>query len=434
MGLVIHAPAGPPPGTATKHRPPGNAGETHTGDIFAALLAELFAPADTAAPDSPTGAANELPLPADGRTQDDADGSDGTNSALAPAIAALQAGLAPGAATSETEATVAGDSAVADVPATVQPPAPAVPPGAFAATDGVAEAAMIAETAPAGSEPAPTEATTAPAADVAPAPAVMGAAPSRSTSEQVDSVESTESADGPGPPKDADSQPADSPQAQPATEAIDSVVRSVGNAEHDPSGKSSDAPGHQDAKPQPNASAQGIAHAADNSAVGHLRTETAADAPAANSTQSSPATQQPLPPAVEQVAHAVIEHGGGEARIHLHPEELGEVTIHVHTEGDAVRVEVHAERSEAMHLLRDSTTDLSALLGSRGLNLSGVHVGLGGQGSRGSHGYEPERLFNNRPGRGDFAALMGIGESSAATLHNRVRTAYNPDGAHVYRI
>lgn len=152
------------------------------------------------------------------------------------------------------------------------------------------------------------------------------------------------------------------------------------------------------------------------------------------------APQQPvrpeLPPAVDQVARTVIEKveaGGGEAKLHLHPADLGEITIHVHADGDHVQVHVHAERPEAAQLIREHTVDLSSMLGQQGLNLADVNVSLGQPGSGNANPGE-QQPAPNRPGNGDFAALMGIGDSTATDRFNRVRAAYNPNGAFDYRV
>lgn len=138
---------------------------------------------------------------------------------------------------------------------------------------------------------------------------------------------------------------------------------------------------------------------------------------------------------MEHVARTVIERaerGGGDARIHLDPAGLGEVTIHVHTQGEHVRVDVRAERPEAAQLLRDHTQDLSALLGERGLNLSDVNVGLGR--GNGDQNWGNEQGERNRPAGGEFASILGIGDTTPVETLNRLRAAYNPDGVHVYRV
>jgi len=166
-----------------------------------------------------------------------------------------------------------------------------------------------------------------------------------------------------------------------------------------------------------------------------------ASAPAETVAEAAPVAEprpaQPLAP-TEQVARAVIERvneGGGEAVIRLDPAELGHVRIHVSTTSEGVRVEVHAERPEAVALLRSSTPDLSSLLNGQGLDLSSVYVGLGGRetGGNGSDG-APWAERGQRPADGEFANILGIGDTGSVERHNRLRSTYNPDGALLYRV
>ena len=159
-------------------------------------------------------------------------------------------------------------------------------------------------------------------------------------------------------------------------------------------------------------------------------TADAIDLPAA---LAGPAVQHP---SVERLAQAVlntIEKGGGEARIHLQPRELGDVIIHIRAHGDRVEVLVQAERQEAVNVIREHATDLSGLLGQRGLNLADLNVSLGMQ--QQNRGWEPTSLPNNRRrSNGEFASVLGIDEPAATATHNRLRATYNPDGAHMYRV
>jgi len=146
-----------------------------------------------------------------------------------------------------------------------------------------------------------------------------------------------------------------------------------------------------------------------------------------------------FPPAVRQVARALVERlsrGGGEAQVRLDPPELGEVTIHVKLHGGQVEVEVRAERPEAAQLLREHANDLSSLLSRHGMEL---HVDVQSGGAWGQH-RRPHQdgdaaTGRQRPVAGQFADLLGIGPAvSAADLGSRLRAAYNPDGIHLYRI
>ena len=150
--------------------------------------------------------------------------------------------------------------------------------------------------------------------------------------------------------------------------------------------------------------------------------------------QSPPVPLPVVPPAIQQVSRAVIERiaeGGGEARLHLEPAGLGEITIHIEASGGDVSIDVQAESPEAMQLIRSHSVDLASLLGERGLNLTDVSVGLGQRESQGEQSQPGQR---NRQEQGEFASLLGIDTNEPIERHNRLRAAYNPDGALSYRV
>ena len=191
-----------------------------------------------------------------------------------------------------------------------------------------------------------------------------------------------------------------------------------------------------DARPAPISASADPAPVAAPLTPGAPRADATADAidlPAAAGPLAGPAVQHP---SVERLAQAVlntIEKGGGEARIHLQPRELGDVIIHIRAHGDRVEVLVQAERKEAVNVIREHATDLSGLLGQRGLNLADLNVSLGMQ--QQNRGWEPTPLPNNRRrSNGEFASVLGIDEPAATATHNRLRATYNPDGAHMYRV
>jgi flagellar hook-length control protein FliK len=438
VGLVIQAPTD---STALAGITAAPADAPAPGNyVFAALLQALLGEVPANAADAPLDASPadaSLPLPAGG-SKEGAKADTPLGDALAAAVAALQllpqvnlievVSVAPATGWAPVEAPAFADAhpLAAGLPAGLQPAATGhagddaareAAPAAPAPRADVAHEAAVIATQPAGA------ASVAALAALEQAPATLAAAP------HAKDVDKPPSADDP-PPDEAGTAPAVTDQS--------SVVRFVGNANHQNPGNTGtpqdNSPRPGELEVHPRASAEGIAHASANSPVGQLRTDPAI-APTADIPPATPSAPE-IPQPVHQVSRAVLEQvgrGDGEARIHLDPAELGAVTIRVKTEGDHVRVEVHAERAEAMNLLRDHSADLSSLLGSRGLNLTDVYVGLGGHGAHNSQGGDQQQR-GERPANGQFAAILGAGEAPAIELHNRLRTAYNPDGAHSYLV
>lgn len=444
MGIAVQAPADP----LLAIVPASPAGEGAAGaaplteGMFAALLAGILDGSLPATEEAATGSAPPFPA-----------GEPGDQDPNDPALALLASIASPQPfpgipAALDANGSTTGQGAPAPAGATGVSAPVALPPlaGDVTATSGTADLAPAADAlAPSvpveGEGSSPAEAATA--GEDAPLPAPVAASFAETAGLETSSPPADSAPDMPPRPADEGTEPVQptgpGPAAGDAAPAPGGVVRPVGNASESTPGQADSRPGRKTdgSRPLPRASATGIAHAAPNSAVGQLREQPPADAPAAPPADAPPppAATTELPPQVDQVASAVIERvdaGGGEARIHLEPLELGEVVIHVRTDGDEVRIDVRAERPDAARLLRDHTQDLSSLLGSRGLNLSDVNVGVGGGNAGGSF---ESRLEQPRPVAGDFAAVLGLDDApSPAGLHNRLRAAYNPDGALLYRV
>lgn len=423
MGLVLLAPTEPmlaPAGTETPASPAQTAAATD--GLFASLLASLGGAAEGAKPVLATASAGEtaaIPLPA--IAPEAKDGTEDGNTAALAALALAAPMMLPATQQAQSaESTAAGQPAMVTQPVTGLPAMgdPADPDKA------IAEASSDPPAAP-SSELPPTEASNAPAADV--------------SSTTVAAVETAVPAAKP-PARDANPHGDAPPTEAQAAEAvsIESVVRPVGNAETsttEDGGNAGARTRHHDAAPLSRLAASAPSSTAPAAVQPAPAAPVDATAAPAEATASAPAQAVETPPQVEHVARAVIErveHGGGEARIHLDPAGLGEVTIRVHTQGERVHVDIQAQRHEAAQLLRDHTQDLSSLLGDRGLNLADVNVGLG-RGQAGEQWAE-QQSQQNRPAAGDFASIFGADQPSSSHTHNRLRAAYNPDGAVVYRV
>lgn len=442
MGLVVQAPIDvflPALDTAAPGSNGAASGQAGDG-LFASLLASL---SKMTGPTLEGGDLSDTLVEASDIALGEEESQDGDKSEL---FAALFAMPAPVQLAGFIKQDAAGSKAMVETQ-TIEGIATAIPETALDL--GGEEAAPVQPAADEAPAPAPAVTDAAPAAPAQPPTEALTAA-----TQALSGVASDSAADPVGfavvtdsltrsrrPEARSEAPPADAaaPGAETATTEVTSVVRPVGNAETESEMGAGSQPQAREKdtveRPQPRASAQGIAHAAPNSAVGELRAATESAAMEAPASTESPAPAETVPQ-VEQVATAVIESveaGGGEARIHLDPAGLGEVTIHVQTDGDAVRIDVRAERQEAANLLRDHTQDLSSLLGERGLNLSDVNVGLGRGNAEQAWGQDsrPE----NRPASGEFASILGLDEEPASIeRHQRLRAAYNPDGAHLFRV
>lgn len=462
MGLVIQ---GPPDSLfaplATKQPAEAAGADAKQGDLFAALLASLTGDTSTDST-QPSASALLAGVPAESEARPDDSNADvpavmaamqllaqlnpilpgpvnggqniegavstgATPMALAESLAqAADLDLAASASTDSAPTAGAEDASASTLaaaealtsPVTVSTPAS---PAAQSATATTAATELAGQ--PTAGQVAPTTAQPTTAAAIATTATVTAEAAVRAAARDGDKPEATKRKDEPAAvaPEPPGSNPVDSA----------SVVRSAGNAGQQ--GQGNPNPGGEKDHSTPNASLQGVAHAAANSAVGELRP---ADTAAVDTAEPAP-TPVALPEAVEHVGRTIIEkvdQGGGEARLTLRPEALGEVVLHIHTEGDRVRVEIRAEHAEAANLLRDHTEDLSQLLGQRGLTLTDVYVGLGGQGSNNQQNESPAWAQPRQQADNSFASLLGIDEPGAADRSNRLRSAYNPDGAMSYRV
>ncbi len=438
-----------------------------TGDDFAAALnGAVTAGKETATGDAPDGtvAVLTLPIPAPKAGEDD----DSTkNDGLAALFAALPVALDP---TAPITGAGEGTDAVAGVEA------PATQGGTLESIAAFLEqAATEADEAdaPAGAETdelnavldvdgaAPDGATSAPVASSSKStPAVEGAdAPAFTITIATDAA-----TDGPEKPEThSKADPSaevnvDAGQAEAATvadappdappdkapQATVSVVRPVGNAPQ----KNTDA--STVVKPVGLDTAAAVATGTKddskvsdsiNQPVANQASPAAAQsqpAPATVPAQQSPVTQQPVQmqgQPLPQVADAIVDrlnNDGGEARVILDPPGMGEIVIKLHATGGHVHVEVIAQRADALQVLRDGSPSLQTLLQDRGLDMGMAQFTLSQQGQGGQQ-QAPDQSPKNT-GNG-FAQLMGIDEPDATNRNfNLLRAAYNPDGAHLYRV
>jgi flagellar hook-length control protein FliK len=81
----------------------------------------------------------------------------------------------------------------------------------------------------------------------------------------------------------------------------------------------------------------------------------------------------------EQIAWMSSAAGGvKEARIKLHPEELGSMDVRVNVDGGKVNVAIMAQHPAAVHAVQQTLSNLDAMLAHHGLSLGNAEVNQGG--------------------------------------------------------
>lgn len=409
MSLLI---AGASNATATLHGFEATVDGESTEGGFGDLLAQLFAvPGETsqaAAGVLPAGV--EMPIESGGEEDLVEEGLALLETMLTSPIATTVPVEGP-PTEAQTENTATTATAAPAAPGTVAQP-PVAEPVAPVAQEQFGAGTPIEDAPPAGSVEVEVE-------------VEAGVAIAESPQEQALEPGMESPIDAVALPEEREAKPAEfsgvSSEAEAETEQ--SVVRPVGNAQ----ASNGDSEGNpEQSRPQ---FANNVVAAAHNAS----QTGGAAVAEVASAAGAEPAPQVMAP---EQVVEAVIERaedGGGEVSIRLDPPELGEVLIRVTTDGDSVRVHIQAERPEAAQLLRNAASALESLLSERGLDLSDVFVGADDRGSEQQFGDQP-RGRNEDESETSFSALLSAPPGAEVRQHNRIRSAYNPDGALLYRV
>jgi len=102
-----------------------------------------------------------------------------------------------------------------------------------------------------------------------------------------------------------------------------------------------------------------------------------------------------------------------EARIKLHPEELGSMDVRVNVDGGKVNVAIMAQHPAAVHAVQQTLSNLDAMLAHHGLSLGNAEVNQGGaqQNSSGGQGQGQG---------GDGSQADGTGDSLVTAATSRV--------------
>jgi flagellar hook-length control protein FliK len=94
-----------------------------------------------------------------------------------------------------------------------------------------------------------------------------------------------------------------------------------------------------------------------------------------------------------------VSDGVQEARLHLHPAELGPVSVQIALDGTTARVDFHALHAQTRAAIEESLPALAVALRESGMTLSGGGVFGQSAGDRGTHspGAPAERSSGDTP-------------------------------------
>ncbi len=127
-------------------------------------------------------------------------------------------------------------------------------------------------------------------------------------------------------------------------------------------------------------------------------------------------TQQPFfEQALGERLAWLVQEGRHDARIKLHPAELGSIDIRLSVDGEATRVSLVSPHAAVRDALEQALPRLREILGHGGFDLSQVDIGAGDARSHGDFGRHPLPSVA-RPG---FAALAD--EAEPVALHVAMR-------------
>jgi flagellar hook-length control protein FliK len=159
-------------------------------------------------------------------------------------------------------------------------------------------------------------------------------------------------------------------------------------------------------------------------------------APQSAAPQPAAPTAPPAPPppgarleqavqTVNQIIRISQSSGITQARVQLHPEELGKIDIHLRSTPDGVVARVVADASQAAVVLRDGGDELRRQLASQGINLTHFDVGTSGQEQRGASfgndgSHNQRGNHPNTPQDADAGVPAETSDETTITLPNGV--------------
>jgi flagellar hook-length control protein FliK len=112
----------------------------------------------------------------------------------------------------------------------------------------------------------------------------------------------------------------------------------------------------------------------------------AAAAPSAPTTSQAPATAAPRLPVHPDQARAMLHianhRGQAQARLTLHPAELGGVEVRLRVTTHGLMASITADRPESAQVLQQAGADLRRALEAQGVEVAGLDIGVAGDDAR----------------------------------------------------
>jgi flagellar hook-length control protein FliK len=369
-------------------------------------------------PTAPAHPSPTAPASADGST------AAANDPAAAPPPAVPPAAVLPSAATDLPDPTAlvpAPDQALATLAAlalsalqTGLPGGP--PPSAPAAVpSGAAKAEGVPETSSLGLDPVPSQAPSTTQAVLAEDPAkTKGKGPTKDLQAALEALQATPATASPmatktGPTLPAPTEFQEAPPAMtPAKASIPAPASSLGfePSQLDPgttaalsfSQATEVLPSEAATAPAPATAPQHV----DSSAMAALTALPRTSTPAAGSTPAAPPANTPAQPSslatplatqVEGGVRWMLKGGSQEAQLQLHPDSLGQVTIHLRVEGGEVHARLWVTEASSVQAVQEGRPHLEASLKEQGLQLGSFDL------QQGQRPFQEAPATPNYPGR-----------------------------------
>jgi flagellar hook-length control protein FliK len=131
---------------------------------------------------------------------------------------------------------------------------------------------------------------------------------------------------------------------------------------------------------------------------------------------TSPAQQPAFEQALGDRLVWLVQEGRQDARMKLHPAELGSIDIRLSLDGDATRISLASPHAAVRDALEQAVPRLRELLGNAGLDLGQVDVGTGDARSHGDFGRPTSAASNGN----DFSAVANEGSTVVEVLALRM--------------